>query len=71
MNDNRITLPQNFVNQLLQWPESGMGYQLVNVFLKDGGILKKHVVLNASVLVLNPNEHITPDQIEKLEPESK
>ncbi len=32
-----------------------MGYQLVNVFLKSGDVLRKHVVLNASILLLEPS----------------
>jgi hypothetical protein len=57
------------VNYLINLPESGMGYQLVKVFLKDGKVLRQHKVLNSSILLLEENEKINLSQISKLEPE--
>ncbi|MDQ3683667.1 MAG: hypothetical protein M3352_11460 [Bacteroidota bacterium] len=63
----RIELPEKFVCQLVNLPESGMGYQMVKVFLKDGKVLKKHKVFNASVLELLPNEKFSHSDIVKIE----
>lgn len=67
METNKIILPEKFVNYLIDLPESGMGYQLVKIFLKDGKILRKHKVLNSSVLLLEDKEKINLSQIAKLE----
>ena len=64
---SKFEIPEKFVHQLVKLPESGMGYQLVKVFLSNGTILRKHKVLNSSILVLEPNEDISSSQIEKIE----
>ena len=46
----RIKLDKRWTDQLLTWPESGMGYQRVNVTMADGRELKDAVVLNAELL---------------------
>jgi hypothetical protein len=56
---------------LTDLPETGMGYQLVKVFLKNGKVLRKHKVINSSILVLDPQEKISEKEIEKIELESK
>ena len=60
-------LSEKFIHQLVKLPETGKGYQLVNVFLSNGKILRKHKVLNSSILVLEPNEDISTSQIDKIE----
>jgi hypothetical protein len=67
MQTQKIILPDQFVNYLVTLPENGMGYQLVKVFLKDGKVLRKHKVLNSSVLLLEEKEKINLSQISKLE----
>lgn len=67
MQTGKIKLSQNWVNYLINMPESGMGYQLVRIFLKGGKILKKHKVLNSSILLLEEDEKIEPNDIEKIE----
>ncbi|MEO6219441.1 MAG: hypothetical protein ABIO81_03365 [Ginsengibacter sp.] len=69
MQTNSIILSEKFVNYLITLPEKGMGYQLVKVFLKDGKVLRKHKVLNSSILLLEGKEKINLSQITKLEPE--
>lgn len=69
MSINRLTLNNHWISQLLNIPEKGMGYHLVNVFLKNGKILSKHKVLNSSILILEPNEDIKIEDIEKIQPE--
>lgn len=45
-------------------PEKGMGYHLVNVFLKNGKVLPNHKVLNSSILLLEPDEEVTIEDID-------
>ncbi len=45
-------LDQRWVNYLVAQPESGMGYQKVDVRLKDKRVLKNVVVFNAEEIVL-------------------
>ncbi|HZW69821.1 MAG TPA: hypothetical protein VFF57_03055 [Hanamia sp.] len=59
--------PEKFVHQLVKLPESGMGYQLVKIFLSDGKILRKRKVLNSSILILEPDENINSSEIENIE----
>ena len=67
MQTQKIILPDRFVNYLVNFPENGMGYQLVKIFLKDGKVLRKHKVLNSSILLLDEKENINLSQISKLE----
>lgn len=46
----RIKLPQRWIDYLLSKPESGMGYQRVDVRFSDGRHLENAVVLNAELL---------------------
>ena len=46
----RIKLEQRWVKRLLQLPESGMGYQRVDLRLADGRELKDVPVFNAEEL---------------------
>jgi hypothetical protein len=48
----RIKLDRRWVQRLLKLPESGMGYQRVDVKMADGRELKNAVVLNAELLEL-------------------
>lgn len=64
---SKVKIPEKFVEQLVRLPESGMGYQLVKVFLSNGKILREHRVLNSSILILNSDEDVSSLQIEKIE----
>ena len=64
---SQFKIPEKFVHQLVKLPESGMGYQLVKIFLSDGKVLRKRKVLNSSILVLNEAENISSSEIEKIE----
>jgi hypothetical protein len=48
----RIKLEQRWTKKLLQWPESGMGYQRVDLRLDDGCELKDVAVFNAEEVEL-------------------
>lgn len=42
-----VHLPDRWIEILVRLPESGMGYQRVNITLKHGKVLRGVVVLNA------------------------
>ena len=67
MHSKSLTLTGSFINILIKLPENGMGFQVVNVFLKSGKILQQHKVLNSEILMLEENENITLKDIEKIE----
>lgn len=71
MQSNTIKLPDSFINKLINLPESGMGYQIVKVFLRNGKVLKKQKVLNSEVLMLDENVLIKAIDIANIELESK
>ena len=70
MQNNTIKLPDSFINKLINLPESGMGYQIVKVFLKTGVILKHRKVVNCELLILEENELIPVKEIDKIELET-
>lgn len=67
MHTRTLKLTDSFINKLINLPESGMGYQLVKVILKNGKILHKHKVLNSELLMLDENDNITVKDIDKIE----
>lgn len=70
MSIQSINLTQKWISVLLNLPEKGMGYHLVNIILKNGKILRKHKVLNSSVLILEEGENIALEDIEKIQAEN-
>lgn len=62
-----LQLPIKFSKQLIKLPETGMGYQLVKVILKNGLILNNHKVLNSSVLILEKDEKFENEEIVSIE----
>ena len=50
----RIKLAQHWTDCLLSWPESGTGFQCVDVTMVDGRQLQRVVVLNAEWLEVPP-----------------
>lgn len=52
----KLKLDENWTKKLLELPETGMGYQKVDVVLKSGEIIANVVVLNAEDLKL-PDEY--------------
>ncbi|MBA4138888.1 MAG: hypothetical protein H0X70_00030 [Segetibacter sp.] len=65
-----IKLPNKWTTFLANLPETGMGYQLVKVILKNGKILNNHKVLNSSFLLLEKDETLTKEDIAFVEAES-
>jgi hypothetical protein len=71
METRTLKLPDSFINILIDLPESGMGYQIVKVVLRNGKILHRHKVINSELLMLEGNEHIQAIDIANIELESK
>jgi hypothetical protein len=46
---HQVMLPERISSVLREWPEDGMGYQLVDLILKNGRIIKGQVVLDSSL----------------------
>lgn len=67
MQTKALKLTDRFINVLVKLPESGMGYQIVKVFLKSGAVLHQHKVFNSELLMLEENENITVKDIDKIE----
>jgi hypothetical protein len=47
-----VLLPDKFKQQLINTPETGMGYHIVDVTLTDGTVRFKKIVLNCDELIL-------------------
>jgi len=71
METRTLKLPDSFINILIDLPESGMGYQIVKVILRNGKILHRHKVINSELLMLEGNELIQAIDIVNIELESK
>jgi len=63
--NSMVRLPNQFIESLLTKPENGMGYQIVDVKLKNGDVLKNKTVKNSSYLICNHS--INPNDIESIE----
>lgn len=60
----KIVLPKEFSKQLLKLPEQGMGYQVVDILLKNGKWLKKKYVVESHILILDKTEEISANEID-------
>ncbi len=65
-----VQIPNKWTSVLANLPETGMGYQLVKVILKNGKVLNNHKVLNSSLLLLEKDENLTKEDIAVVEIES-
>lgn len=70
-NKARINLPKKFSDLLENLPEQGMGYQIVDIVLKNGKCLTKKIVLNSSILELEKSEEIKAKDIDIIKLHSK
>ena len=62
----RIRLYKKHIDYLSTLPEHGMGYQIVDIKLKNGEELQNIVVLNSTYLNLNAEELISPKDIQSI-----
>jgi len=63
---NKIEIPRLLVDKLVNIPESGMGYQIVDIILKSGDILRKRNIINSKFLLLVNNEKLETNDIEDI-----
>lgn len=63
----KVKLPSKLIDKLADLPEQGMGYQVVNVTLKNGKVLTDRRVVNSTYLLLLDKEHLTTADIENVE----
>lgn len=65
-NKTKIFLDDHWSRHLIELPETGMGYHLVDVELKDGAILKKKAIINSSFIQLDKGEKLNLNEIKKI-----
>jgi len=63
----KVKLPTKLIDKLADLPEQGMGYQVVNITLKNGTILTDRRVVNSTYLLLFDSEKIETSDIEQIE----
>lgn len=61
--EKSVKLLDEQIRILEELPESGMGYQIVNIILKNGVILKDRIVMNSTYLKIGVDEKINPNDI--------
>ena len=61
--ENQIDLPESVKSQLDGLPETGMGFHIVDILLKNDRVLKNRTIINSSKLILNPDEDINSEDI--------
>lgn len=65
--NRKVKLPDDFINYLINHPETGMGYHIVNITLNDETILYNRNVVNSTYLLLLENEQINSCEFKKIE----
>jgi hypothetical protein len=67
MKPKTIKLPENFVNKLVNLPESGMGYQVVKIILRSGKVLHRQKVINSEYLMLDGTQDFLVNEIKTID----
>jgi small nuclear ribonucleoprotein (snRNP)-like protein len=62
----KIKLLQEQIDLLVNLPETGMGYHIVDIKLKNGRMLHGKIVLNSTYLQMDDKEEIDPNEIEAI-----
>lgn len=60
-------LPEKFIVELEKLPESGMGYQIVNIKFTNGSTLNNVVVLNSEIIKVEDDTIIDVEKIDFIE----
>jgi len=61
----KIVLPANFIEVLSFLPETGMGYQIVDITMKDGTVFVK-TVFNSSLVEVDSADEIDLGKIQSV-----
>jgi hypothetical protein len=64
---NKIILPIEFFNFLYKFPSSGKDFRLVKAVLKNGQILDNKKVYHSSIMMLDNDQNILAEDIERIE----
>jgi len=62
----KIKLTPEQIDLLSQYPEQGMGYQIVDIKLKNGHLLQGKLVFNSTYLQIEKEEVIDPAEIDTI-----
>jgi hypothetical protein len=62
----KIKLLQKQIDLLVSLPETGMGYHIVDIKLKDGRIFNGKAVFNSTYLQIEDKGEIDPNEIEAI-----
>jgi len=62
-----VRLSKKWIDKLVTLPESGMGYQVVDVHLKNGAIIKKIIIVNCCILINQNNLSFSENDIQDIE----
>ncbi len=63
----KLKLNDKDIKLLSELPEHGMGYQIVDIFLNNGNVLQKRIVLNSTFLQMEEHEKLNLEEIKKIE----
>lgn len=66
----KVVLPANFIEVLSYLPETGMGYQIVDITMEDGTVFTK-TVINSSLVEVNSADEIDTGKIQSVTLHSK
>lgn len=69
--ESQLKLSDKHIDMLENLPEQGMGYQIVNIELKDGKLLTDRIVLNSTFLQLQKEDNFTIDEIKDIKIKSE
>ena len=62
----KMRLPNEWFHRLICWPETGMGYQTVDIHLKGGRTLEKINVINAEHFEVEEEDVFDVGEIEDI-----
>ena len=61
-----LQLLEDTISQLDGVPETGLGYHVVDLVLKNGRVLKERMIINSCKLVLRPGEEVRAEDIDEV-----
>lgn len=62
-----MRLSKKWIDKLAALPENGIGYQLVDIYLKNGMIIKEVVVVNCEALIYRGSLSFSENDIQNIE----
>jgi hypothetical protein len=64
INESNNNLPKIWVDHLINLPETGMGYQIVDITMNDGSVFNGVKIINSSII--KSDEYIDVDNIKDI-----